>query len=94
MRKGTSGLASMLPLSIALAFGLMVSPQAIVTANASVEYPWCAVYSEAIVGATNCGFTTLAQCRATISGVGGTCQPNPAYTPPARTDRKTRKPRP
>lgn len=94
MRKGKFGLASTLPLSIALAFGLMVSPQAVVTAQAGVEYPWCAVYSEASVGATNCGFTTLDQCRATISGIGGTCQPNPAYTPPVSTHRKTRKPRP
>ena len=37
--------------------------------NARAEnYPWCAVLS---VGdaAYNCGFTTLEQCRATVSGV-------------------------
>ena len=31
----------------------------------------------------NCGYYTLAQCRAAVSGVGGFCQPNPrfVYTP-------------
>jgi hypothetical protein len=43
------------------------------------EYRWCAYYGLFGSEATNCGFDTLAQCRATISGIGGTCQPNPAY---------------
>jgi Protein of unknown function (DUF3551) len=43
------------------------------------EYPWCAYYGLFGSEATNCGFNTLAQCRATISGIGGSCQPNPAY---------------
>lgn len=34
---------------------------------------WCAYYR---TGSTNCGFSTLQQCRATISGIGGYCQPN------------------
>ena len=32
-------------------------------ARAEIEYPWCAVYS-AKGGGTNCGFSTLEQCRA------------------------------
>jgi hypothetical protein len=43
------------------------------------EYKWCAYYGLFGSAATNCGFDTLAQCRATISGIGGTCQVNPAY---------------
>ena len=43
----------------------------------------------------NCGFATLQQCRATASGAGGQCQPNPSGPPlaeaPAR--RKREKPR-
>ena len=37
-------------------------------------YKWCAVYS---VGdaAYNCGFVTIEQCRATVSGIGGFCAP-------------------
>lgn len=34
---------------------------------------WCAAYHN---GSQNCGFYTLDQCRASVSGVGGTCVPN------------------
>ena len=30
-------------------------------------------------GGRNCGFSTIEQCRATISGMGGFCEPNPFY---------------
>ena len=47
--------------------------------------PWCAVYSGGYGGGTNCGFFTLQQCRETVSGIGGFCEPNPFYNePPAR----------
>lgn len=46
-------------------------------------YRWCAVYGGGMSGGgTNCGFITLEQCRATISGMGGWCQPNQFYTGP------------
>ncbi len=45
---------------------------------AAAEYPWCALYGDSH-GGINCGFVSLAQCRAAISGNGGTCQPNPAF---------------
>ena len=35
--------------------------------------PWCARYPE---GASNCGFYSLAQCQATVSGRGGFCDRN------------------
>lgn len=41
-------------------------------------YPWCAYY-EGLGGYTNCYFSTLAQCRAAVSGVGGTCNINTFY---------------
>jgi hypothetical protein len=45
-------------------------------------YPWCAVYSGGSeFGGSNCGFLTLEQCRATVSGVGGSCEPNQFYNP-------------
>ncbi len=31
---------------------------------------WCAQYSGKAGGATNCGFFTIEQCRATVSGIG------------------------
>jgi len=52
-------------------------------------YPWCAVYGGRGGGGTNCGFLTLAQCRATVSGIGGSCEPNQFYNPrPGTRSRK------
>jgi hypothetical protein len=43
-------------------------------------YRWCAHYTSGkLGGASNCWFMTLQQCRATVSGVGGYCAPNPFY---------------
>jgi hypothetical protein len=36
---------------------------------------WCAYYDQS--SGTNCGFHTIQQCQAAISGVGGYCAPNP-----------------
>jgi hypothetical protein len=41
-------------------------------------YPWCAYYSTR-GGATNCYFSTIEQCRAAVSGVGGYCAVNTWY---------------
>jgi hypothetical protein len=65
-------------LMLLVASALVSAPK---PAAAEIIYPWCAIYSERTVGATNCGFSTLAQCRATISGVGGWCVENPEYRP-------------
>ena len=54
------------------------------------EYPWCAYYGVFGSVATNCGFNTLAQCQATISGIGGYCQTNPAYRGPSTGGRSRR----
>jgi hypothetical protein len=43
-------------------------------------YRWCAMYTGDAGGASNCGFVTLAQCQATVSGIGGSCEPNQFYT--------------
>ena len=51
-------------------------------ARADVYYPWCAYYTN---GGVNCGFTSQAQCRATVSGIGGDCVPN---SPPAGRRRR------
>jgi len=44
-------------------------------------YRWCAVYGGGgdNGGGSNCYFVTLEQCRATISGAGGFCEPNQFY---------------
>jgi hypothetical protein len=48
-------------------------------------YRWCAQYGARGGGGTNCGFVTLEQCRATVSGIGGFCVPNQFYTGPTRS---------
>jgi hypothetical protein len=44
--------------------------------------PWCAIYSDGVVGGiTNCGFTTFEQCSRTARRVDGFCRLNPRYQP-------------
>src|SRR5262245_6310724 len=50
---------------------------------------WCAQYSGAAGGATNCGFFTIEQCRATVSGIGGFCVPNQFYNPCGSASRRS-----
>ena len=50
------------------------------------DYPWCAEYGGSN-GGRNCGFVSLQQCRAAISGdTTGSCIPNGFYA-----DRKARR---
>jgi len=51
------------------------------------NYPWCALYSGP-GGGTNCGFTSFEQCMDTLRGIGGFCNQNPQYTPPAGNPRR------
>jgi hypothetical protein len=71
---------------------LVVSVAALTPANALPydPYPWCAQYYE---GASNCGFSTIEQCRATVSGNLGFCVPNQFYNPGQVSAVRTKKPR-
>jgi len=60
--------------------GFVVLLSSITSPATADPYPWCANYGTP--GGTNCGFVTLEQCRATISGMGGFCEPNQFYTGP------------
>jgi hypothetical protein len=62
-----------------VAFGLAAATEA--SSAPTFNYPWCANYMMQN-GPKNCGFTTLEQCRATVSGIGGYCAANPAYVAP------------
>jgi hypothetical protein len=64
-----------------------------VSSASADPYKWCAVYSM-YGGGTNCGFVTIEQCRATISGIGGSCEPNQFYTGPDAKPAKTKRKRP
>ena len=52
--------------------------------TAMVIYPWCANYGgggKGGYGASSCGFVSFKQCLATMWGNGGSCDPNPWYSP-------------
>ena len=53
---------------------------------------WCAQYGGSLGGATNCGFFTIEQCKATLSGGSDFCVPNQFYNPcgPAGPRRSSR----
>ena len=55
----------------------------------AVDWPWCATtYGDSAV--TTCGFASLQQCQAYISGMWGDCHPNARYRgerSPRRNDR-------
>lgn len=63
-------------------------------ARANIEYPWCAVYGGDAGGASNCGFSTIEQCMATVSGIGGSCEPNQFYHPQRAPVRKRKRAEP
>lgn len=66
-----------------LLLGIAFSAIATSTGTHAQNYPWCAYYGGVIGGGgTNCGFTTFQQCLDTISGIGGSCEPNTQYVPP------------
>jgi hypothetical protein len=72
-----------------LVLSTTVLAQAPASALPNDPYPWCAVYSGRMGGASNCGFSTWNQCMATVSGIGGFCRPNQFYNP--RQASRTRK---
>lgn len=59
-------------------------------APTAAQAAWCAMLRN---GGTNCGFATIAQCQAAISGVGGVCNQDPASarTEPGRAPPDRRK---
>jgi hypothetical protein len=69
------------PMRCVVVMGIIVIVSALVTpARAGIEYPWCAQYSGGNSGGgRNCGFSTIEECRATVSGMGGFCEPNLFY---------------
>ncbi len=50
------------------------------SARAAANAPFCATtYGMGGDAGTACDFYTYAQCQAQVSGVGGSCSPNPNY---------------
>jgi hypothetical protein len=66
--------------------GVSAATSAIGTPAHAQNRPWCAFYDA--LYASNCGFSTYEQCLATVSGVGGYCEPNTMYVPPPGPSRR------
>jgi Protein of unknown function (DUF3551) len=63
-------------------FALSMASAGLAASAQAQNYPWCAYYGDGDRG-TNCGFVSFAQCMADVSGIGGFCQQNNTYHPPA-----------
>jgi hypothetical protein len=80
--------ASLWVLGILAGAGAMTIVGAASTPAQAQNYPWCAHYGGMGGGGRNCGFSTFAQCMATVSGTGGFCNRNTQYRPPAGPRRR------
>ncbi|MCX7312870.1 MAG: DUF3551 domain-containing protein [Hyphomicrobiales bacterium] len=71
----------------ALAVGfLLAAPMMVPTVAHADPYKWCAVYGGFGNTRESCYYMTVAQCQATVSGLGGWCKPSPWYDgKPVRT---------
>ncbi|MFZ2069412.1 MAG: DUF3551 domain-containing protein [Xanthobacteraceae bacterium] len=69
--------------ALTVVIGILVATVAPGASALAQNYPWCAVYSTGDGDATNCGFVSREQCMATVSGIGGRCEPNNRYVPPS-----------
>jgi hypothetical protein len=75
---------------VAMSFGTLAAGGE----RAEIEYPYCqGVNGGYGSGFVTCGFTTMAQCRETILGMGAWCQANPNYvaTPAPVTEGRPRR---
>jgi Protein of unknown function (DUF3551) len=71
-----------LPFVLAIALAAIAQQAQTAAAQDPRAYPWCAEYSDD-VGAMSCGYASMQQCLAEVSGIGGFCIENPGYRPPA-----------
>ena len=67
---------------LVIAVAPVISLFLVASPAAADPYKWCAAYRN---GSNNCGFTTIEQCQASVSGVGGSCVPNQFYTGPEKS---------
>jgi hypothetical protein len=67
---------------VLFALAMFAATAGIDTSAQAQNYPWCAVLDMGDA-AYNCGFVNHEQCMATVSGVGGFCEMNTQYQPPA-----------
>ncbi len=68
---------------ILFTLGLLAATLAFGTSAQAQNYPWCAAYTGSMGGSSNCGFVSFEQCMETVRGMGGFCEANTQYVPPA-----------
>jgi hypothetical protein len=73
-------------LSLAIIGTGMVGAAQTASAQSSNSYPWCSINSTD--GQQSCYFTSRQQCETTMSGISGTCVPNPNYRQSEPTSRR------
>jgi uncharacterized protein DUF3551 len=74
-----------------LVFGIAIAALSIGASRAQAQnYPWCAQYDKGDDG-MNCGFTSFQQCLEDVRGIGGFCEQNNTYKPPAAAGPAQRK---
>ena len=56
------------------------------TAARAQNYPWCALYNKG-ANELSCSFDSFDQCMDSVRGVGGFCEVNNTYVPPAAVTR-------
>ena len=59
---------------------IVLGIEALGTAVKAQNFPWCAHYATD-AGDVNCGFVSLPQCLATLTGIGGICMRNTQFAP-------------
>ena len=59
-----------------------IAMAAAATSARAQNYPWCALYGTPYSD-TACGFVSYEQCMENVRGIGGFCQRNDWYRPPA-----------
>ena len=64
-----------------LTLGMIVGAAWIGTPAQAQNYPWRAALNLGDIS-YNCGFATEAQCRESVSGIGGFCEKNTQYVSP------------
>src|SRR5258707_4925133 len=88
IRPVVSGVAATIrrqPLAVLTRVAIVLACAGMTTALHAQQAPYCAQFNDGT--SPNCGFATLQQCNASISGVGGGCNINPPATyqcPPSR----------
>jgi hypothetical protein len=78
--RGPGGQILEAAMRILFTLAIVLGIEALGTAVEAQNYPWCA-HLATDAGDVNCGFVSLPQCLADVSGIGGICMRNTQFAP-------------